>query len=467
MSQTDREPSEEHLSDDLYGVAETEVAALRQAIAAGDAEACAALIAHRHVADLADLVERLPTEIRQALVHLIGDRFAPELFTHLREDVRHELFAALEPQAVAAVITELDTDDAVDVVENLEEPIQAEVLEHLEDTDRRLVEEALAWPEESAGRLMDRAFVAMPSFWTVGDAIDHLRDEADRGAETLPDAFFDIYVVDPAYHPLGSVSLSRLLRSRRPTPLLDLIGAELHSIPVSIDQEEVAGMFRRYDLASAPVVDDAGRLVGVITHDDVMDVIHEEAEEDIMRLAGVLEDDLYLAAVRTSRSRISWLLLSMMSALVASLVIWQFETTIQDLVALAILMPVVAAIGGNAGTQAMTVAVRSIAMKELSGANSGRVIGKEVLVGVLNGLVLASLAGLIAGLWFQSPGLGAVVSGALMVNLIVAGFVGVLIPLTLNRFGVDPAVASAVFLITVTDVVGFAVFLGFAALFLV
>ncbi|HSR55581.1 MAG TPA: magnesium transporter, partial [Alphaproteobacteria bacterium] len=333
--------------------------------------------------------------------------------------------------------------------------------------DRALVEEALKWPEDSAGRLMERAFVAVPSFWTVGDTIDYLREEADKGGEKLPNEFYDLFVVDPAYHPVGSVSLSHLLRSRRPVRLEDLMNRGINAIPVETDQEEVALLFRQYDLASAPVVDSSGRLVGVITHDDVLDVIDEEAEEDIMRLGGVKEDDIYLAALKTSRSRISWLLISTLSALVASVVIWQFEGTIQEIVALAILMPIVAALGGNAGTQAMTVAVRALAVKDLTAANAKRIVGKEVMVGLFNGVVLAVIVGLVAGAWFTSLGIGLVIAGAVVVNMLAAGLMGIVIPLVLDKVGADPAVSSGVFLMTVTDVVGFSAFLGFAAIFLI
>ncbi|MCZ6886203.1 MAG: magnesium transporter, partial [Alphaproteobacteria bacterium] len=386
--------------------------------------------------------------------------------TFLEDPVRGEVLTHMAPSDVAAAITELDTDDAVDVVENLDEPVQSAVLGKLRESDRLLVEEALAWPEDSAGRLMQREIVAVPSFWTVGKTIDYLRDEAEKGATSLPDDFFDLFVVDPTHSPVGSVSLSHLLRSRRPVRMEDLMDAELHAVPVTTDQEEVALLFRQYDLASAPVVDDAGRLLGVITLDDVLDVIDEEAEEDIMHLGGVKEDDLYLAVLKTSRSRISWLLLSTLSALFASLVIWQFEATIKEIVALAILMPVVATLGGNVGTQAMTVAVRALAMRDLNAGNAGRIVGKEIMVGLFNGIFLAALVGLVVALWFASGPLGLVIAGAIMVNLVVAGLMGAVIPLVLDRAGADPAISSSVFLITITDVVGFSAFLGAAALFL-
>lgn len=466
MSEEERiEAPEEGGQGELYGVTREQVAEFRAALDAGDTQRCEDIALGLHAADLADLIERLAPPERHLLVALIGPHLAPEILTFLEDPVREEILRWMEAEHVAAAVTELETDDAVGIVEGLEAPVQAEVLGHLEDEDRALVEEALSWPEDSAGRLMQREFVALPSFWTVGDTIDDLREKAEKGGEDLPVEFFDLFVVDEAFHPVGSVSLSRLLRNRRPVRLEDLMVTDIHAIPVATDQEEVALLFRQYDLASAPVVDDDGRLVGVITHDDVLDVIHEEAEEDIMRLGGVHEDDLYHAVLRTSRSRISWLVLSLLGLFSASVVIWFFQGTIEQIVALAILMPIVAALGGNAGIQTMTVSVRALAMKELHGGNAHRIIGKEFLVAAINGLALAAVVGTVAALWF-STGIGLIIGGAIIANLLAAGFVGVLIPLTLERCGVDPAVASSVFLITVTDTLGFAAFLGAAALFL-
>ena len=467
MSDQDRiERPAETGNEELFGVTKEQIALFREALDAGDIERCQSLALELHTADLADLIEGLSPSERQILVGLIGPHLDPELLTFLEDPVRGDVVAVMEPSDVAAAVTELATDDAVDVMESLEAPVQSAVMGELEAPDRMLVEEALAWPEDSAGRMMQREIVTVPSFWTVGDTIDFLRDQAEQGAENLPDDFFDLYVVDPTHHPVGSVSLSHLLRSRRPVRIEDLMRGEVRAIPVGTDQEEVALLFRQYDLASAPVVDESGRLVGVITHDDVMDVVDEEAEEDLMRLGGVKEDDLYLAVLKTSRSRISWLMISTLSALIASVVIWQFEATIKEIVALAILMPVVAALGGNAGTQAMTVAVRALAMKDLNAGNAPRIIGKEVMVGLFNGIVLAALVGVVAALWFSSSSLGLVIAGALVTNLLVAGLMGIVIPLILDRFGADPAVSSGVFLMTVTDVVGFTAFLGAAALFL-
>ncbi|MFT5540501.1 MAG: magnesium transporter [Alphaproteobacteria bacterium] len=463
---TDRDPRPEAGSDELYGVTGDQVAAMRAALDAQDLPLVEDLTLGLHTADLADLIEGLPTSERHLLIDIIGARLDPELLTFLEEPVRDDVLERLSTKHVAAAVTELDTDDALDVVASLDGPIQAEVLEQLEAADRATLEESLSLPEDSAGRLMEREFVALPSHWTVGEIIDHLRDEAEKGGGSLPDEFYDLFVIDNDGRPIGIVSLSRILRSRRPVRLEDLMDRDINAIPLATDQEDVANLFLQYDLASAPVVDEDGKLVGVITHDDIMDVIQDEAEEDIMLLAGVKEDDIFHATLKTSRSRLSWLVLSMISAFTASLVIWYFKATIEQIVALAILMPIVSALGGNAGTQTMTVAVRAIAMKDLHRGNAARIVGKEILVSALNGAVLASMVGGVAGLWFSSLGLGVIIAAALVITMLAAGGAGVVIPLALNRFGADPAVASGVFLITVTDVVGLSAFLGFAALYL-
>ncbi|MDX1484590.1 MAG: magnesium transporter [Alphaproteobacteria bacterium] len=467
MSENDRNQIPEDAdTGELYGVTRDQIATFREALDAGETDRCESFALGLHAADLADLIESLTPAERRILVGLIGPHLDPELLPLLEDPVRDAVVGQMEPGDVAAAVSELDTDDAVDVVENLEAPVQAEVLERMKTGDRALVEEALTWPEDSAGRLMQREFVAVPSFWTVGDTIDHLRDEAERGWDALPSEFYDIYVVDPTLRPTGSVSLSHLLRSRRPVRLEDLMATDLHVVPVTTDQEEVALLFRQYDLASAPVIDDAGRLVGVITHDDVLDVAHEEAQEDIMRLGGVQEGDLYRAVLSTTRARFSWLGVNLVTAVVASIVIGFFQATIQQVVALAVLMPIVASMGGNAGTQTLTVAVRALAMHELTPSNALRIVGKETLVGAINGILFAALVGIIAWVWFGTPMIGLVIAAAMIINLLVAGLSGVVIPIGLDRFGIDPAIASSVFLTTVTDVVGFLAFLGLAALFL-
>jgi magnesium transporter len=372
---------------------------------------------------------------------------------------------------VAQAVSELDSDDAFLVVEDLEEEDQRKLLAAMDSEDRSLIEEGLAYPEYSAGRLMQREVVTVPRDWTVGATIDYMRRSADAEIASdddaqLPEVFYDIFVVDADGKPLGAVLLSRLLRTRRPVPVGDIMGTDLQVIPVDMDQEDVAHLFSQRDLVTAPVVSADGVLVGAITVDDVVDVIHEEHEEDIMRLGGVQEDDLYDAVIDTTKARLSWLVVNLGTAVLASLVIGLFEATLEKIVALAVLMPIVASMGGNAGTQTLTVAVRALATRELTSTNAMRVVAKELMVGVANGVVFAVLTGAVAWFWFSSPEIGVIIGVAMVVNMIVAALAGTGIPIALNRFGVDPAVASSVFLTTVTDIVGFFVFLALAAAFL-
>jgi len=419
------------------------------------------LVKGLHYADLADLIERLSPEDRDDLIEILGDDLPANAIAELDEAVRDDVFDEFDTGELAEVVSELDTDDAVMVVEELEEHEKKEILEAIPEEDRTLIEEALSYPEDSAGRMMQREFVAAPEFWTVGETIEYV-----RSGTKLPDRFFNIFVIDPAHHPLGVVPLSQLLRSTLDVKLSDLMQASLKTVPAEADQEEVAFLFRQRDLVSAPVVGAGGRMVGVITVDDVVDVIDEEHEEDIMRLGGVKEDDLYDSVIDTTKARFAWLLINLGTAIAASIVIGLFDATIEQIVALAVLMPIVASMGGNAGTQTLTVAVRALAMKEVSSTNALRIIGKELAVGGINGIVFAILAGAAAWLWFESGALALVIAAAMVINLLVAGLAGAAIPLALERMKIDPAVASSVFLTTITDVVGFFAFLGLAALFL-
>ncbi len=411
-----------------------------------------------HHADAADLIERLPGDKRDTLIDILSDRFDPNVMAELSESVLEGVVEQLGTDQVARVVAGMESDDAVLVIDQLDEEDQKEVLEALPEMDRTLIEEGLSFPEDSAGRLMQREVVAVPAHWNVGQAIDYMRDAAN-----LPNDFFDLFLVDPAHRPIGAIPLSRVMRTQRQVSLNTLMVQEMKLIPADMDQEEVAFLFRQRDLISAPVVDDSGRLVGVITVDDVVDVIHAEHEEDILRLGGVGEDDIFSNIFYTARTRFWWLLVNLFTAILASVVIGFFDATIEQMVALAVLMPIVASMGGNAGTQSLTVAVRAIAMKELTTTNALRVIGKEVLVGVSNGILFAVLIGLVAWVWFDNVGLGVVIGLAMVFNLIIAGLAGSAIPVMLERFHVDPAVSSAVFLTTVTDVVGFLAFLGLAA----
>jgi magnesium transporter len=442
----------------LYGLTDDLVRDIRLAVQEGRREDIPALVADLHAADLADLLEHLGSTDRIVVIQAIGDTLDAEVVTHLDETVREEVLGLLDTGQLAAVVTELESDDAIDLIEDLDEADRTELLEAIPAGERVLYEEALAWPEDSAGRLMRREVVAIPAVWTVGETIDYMRSDAE-----MPDDFYDLIVVDPTHRPVGMLPLSRILRTRRPEMITGIMDEEFRPIPVTMDQEDVAFLFRQYALVEAPVVDESGRLVGVITVDDVVDVIEEEHEEDMMRLAGMREDDYYSAVVATTRSRFSWLALNLATAILASFVIAMFDAAIEKVVALAILMPIVASMGGNAGTQTLTVTVRALAMKELTTRRALRAVAKESLVGFINGVLFAAVMGIIAWFWFASPQIGAVLAAAMVLNLLVAGLAGTLIPLALDHWGADPAVASAVFLTTITDVVGFSCFLGLGA----
>jgi magnesium transporter len=414
-----------------------------------------------HAADVADLIEQLDPERREPFVDALRPVLDPEVLSHLNPGLREEIVERFEPGELAAAVAGMETDDAVDLIEDLDEDQQREILENLPPEARALVEENLTYAERTAGRLMQRDFVAVPPFWTVGRVLDHIAEASER----LPETFYDLFVVDPMHHLVGSVPLARALRARRDARIDDLIDDEPHAVPAAMDQEEVARLFRQYALVSAPVVDASHRLIGMITVDDVVQVIDEEAEEDLLSLGGVGDTGIHRPVVETAGSRIKWLAVNLATAFLASGVISLFEATIEQIVALAVLMPIVASMGGNAGTQTLTIVVRALATREVSDANALRVLVKELAVALLNGIVFAVIVGLIAGLWYGPP-IGFVIAAAMIANLFVAGLFGVLIPLGLERLKVDPAVASAVFLTTVTDVVGFFAFLGLAALVL-
>ena len=438
---------------------------IREAIVAldsNDGSAILEIVAPLHPAEIADLIEMLRGPMRTQLVELLRPKFDPVVLTELDETVRDEVAEQLGTETIAKAIASLDSDDALNLISTLEETKQRRVLHAISYALRSMLEEGLAFPEDSAGRLMQREFVAVPTFWTVGEVIDFLRESDD-----LPDDFYDVFVVDPRHRLIGYVALNRVLRAKRPVLVRDIMIDEFVSVPVNMDQEEVAYVFAQQDLVSAPVVDDNERLIGVITIDDIVDVIHQEAEEDLMRLGGVREDDLYAAVIDTGKSRFGWLFVNLFTAVIASVVIGLFQGTIEQVVMLAVLMPIAASMGGNAGTQTLTVAVRAIAMKELTTANAYRVMSKEILVGTFNGVLFALIVGVIAWIWSGSIGIGVVMAVAMVITLIVAGFAGAAIPLALSRTRFDPAIASGVFLTTVTDVVAFLAFLGLGTWFLV
>ena len=448
-------------TDEVFGVTDEFYSAIEQALIEGPAERALAFVAELHVADLADILEDLRPPERRQMLDLLGANLDAEVLTYLNASVREEVIETLGPQRLARLLIDLDSDDAVEVFEDLDEAFQHRILTALPQAYRHVLVESLTFPEDSAGRLMQREVVVIPSAWTLGETIDYM-----RAADDLPDDFYDLYIVDPKHHPIGKIPLSRVLRTRRPVRLTEIMETDLKTIPAETDQEEVAHMFRQYGLVSAPVVDEGGRLLGAVTVDDVVHIIEEEAEEDALKLAGVAEVDLYSAMLDTTRARFPWLVINLATAILASAVIGIFEGTIQQIVALAVLMPIVASMGGNAGTQTLTVAVRAIAMKDLTEATTRRFVGKEVLVGAANGILFAVMVAAVAWLWFGSPEIALVIAAAMVVNMIVAGLSGTLIPLALERAGVDPAIASSVFLTTVTDVVGFFAFLGLAAVFL-
>ncbi|HZO47344.1 MAG TPA: magnesium transporter [Xanthobacteraceae bacterium] len=431
-----------------------------RAIEAADALALRELVGELHEADLGDLIEALDQDLRPRLVELLGHDFDFTALTEVDDTVREEILEELPAETVAEGVRDLDTDDAVAILEDLPKDEQTEILEQLPATERVALARGLDYPENSAGRRMQDEFIAVGPSWTVGQTIDYMRETPN-----LPDRFWELYVVDADRRLKGIVALDRLLRTKRPVPIAELIDEELHPVQVDDDQEEVARLFERYDLVSAPVVDENQRLVGVITFDDIVDVIEEEAEEDIKALGGVgREEELSDSVWTTTRSRFTWLFANLLTALLASWVISQFEGSIQKMVALAVLMPIVASMGGNAGTQTMTVAVRALATRELSSANAWRVIRRELMVGVLNGLAFALIMAVIAAAWFHVTDLGIVIALAMVTVLAAAALGGILIPLALIRLGVDPAVSSGPFVTTVTDVVGFFSFLGIATL---
>jgi len=374
-----------------------------EAIESGETDRVLDLTEPLHHTDVADLLERLSDEDRAKLVEIIRPEFEAEILIDLDDAVRDDVVDLLGIEEVAAAVIELESDDAVQVMEELDEADQQQVLDAIPDDERVMIEEGLAYPDDSAGRLMQREVVRVPTFWTVGECIDFLRRHADTDESSLPERFYNLFVVDPKHRPAGTVALDTLLRTRRPVPLTQIMDPEMKLVPVTADQEDVAFLFRQRDLASAPVVDESGRLVGAITIDDIVDVIDEEYEEDLLHMGGVAEDDLYDAAIDTTKARFSWLVVNLITAIVASIVIGLFDATIDQIVALAILMPIVASMGGNAGTQTLTVVVRALAMKELTTTNAARLVGKELMVGVFNGVIFAVLAGGVAWLWFGNP----------------------------------------------------------------
>jgi magnesium transporter len=448
------------LRDEEGGMVAAFVQEVAAAVAAGDGEHLRALVAGLHEADQGALLEALEPEDRPRLIELLGDEFDFAALTEVDDSVREEILDELDTETVAEGFRDLESDDAVYILEDLDQEERDEILDALPASEQVALRKSLDYPEGSAGRLMQTALVAVPPFWTVDRTIKHLRSAPD-----LPDSFMEVFVVDPGHRLLGQIFLDRLLRGQRPVPVEALMTSDRRRVRVTDPAEEVARLFERYNLVSAPVVDEADRLVGVITIDDMVDVLQEEADDEIRALGGVSPDEeLSDTVLRTVRSRFGWLFVNLLTAFLASSVLGLFEGTLQKMVALAVLAPIVASQGGNAATQTMTVAVRALAMRELGTANALRVTLRETFVGLLNGVGFGILTGIVAAVVFADRNLGIVIGLAMVVNLVAGALGGILIPMALERWGADPAVSSGVFVTTVTDVVGFFAFLGIATL---
>lgn len=460
MSETELEPQvaapESELDEDDRLKPEF-VRSVLDAVEAHDDEAARALVEPLHPADIADLFELTPHEDRAALARAVADLLDGDVFAEMNDYVREDLIDALEPHQVADIAAELDTDDAVAIIEDMEPEDQREVLRAMEPDDRAAIEEALSYPEESAGRLMQRELIAVPEHWTVGDVLDYLRRNDD-----LTTDFWEIFVVDPAHKPIGTCALSWILRTPRAILVSDVMKREQTLIPVDMDQEEVALRFQKYALISAAVIDPNGRLVGMITVDDVVHIISEEAGEDVLLLSGAGEGDINEPVFDSYKTRVRWLIANLGTATIAATIIWLFQGTLDKMIALAALMPVVAGVGGNAGTQTLAVTVRALATNQLTDSNSFRTVQREMKVALLNGGTIAALIGAVVGLLFWNAELGAVIAAAMLFNIVIAGLAGVIVPLTLDRYNADPAVASSIFVTMTTDSMGFLVFLGLA-----
>ena len=447
--------------DASYVINKQKMAIVLSALASGNRVDLTEVLEPLHPADIADIIEQLNTTDRARFIRLYDTEFYGDILSEIDEHIREEVIAELKPDVLAEAVRDLESDDVVDIVEDLEEEQKETILDALEEGDRVAVQSLLSYPEQSAGRLMQREVVMAPEHWSVGMAIDFLRNDAN-----LPEQFYHIVLVDPRLHPVGNVSLGKLMSSKRSVLLREIIEDVFQVIPADQDEADVAYAFNQYHLISAPVVDMENRVVGVITIDDAMVVLDEELEEDIMLLAGVGDSSVSDTIIETVRGRLPWLAVNLATAILASIVIAQFEATIAQFVALAILMPIIASMGGNAATQSLTVAVRAIATKDISSTNIGRVIRREVGVGILTGLIFAVSMGLIGVFWFGTAMLGVVIAISMLINLVVANLAGTTIPVILEKLGIDPALASGAFVTTVTDVVGFFAFLSIAGILL-
>ena len=447
--------------DASYVINKQKMAIVLSALASGNRVDLTEVLEPLHPADIADIIEQLNTTDRARFIRLYDTEFYGDILSEIDEHIREEVISELKPDVLAEAVRDLESDDVVDIVEDLEEEQKETILNALDEGDRVAVQSLLSYPEQSAGRLMQREVVMAPEHWSVGMAIDFLRNDAN-----LPEQFYHIVLVDPRLHPVGNVSLGKLMSSKRSVLLKEIIEDVFQVIPADQNEADVAYAFNQYHLISAPVVDMENRVVGVITIDDAMVVLDEELEEDIMLLAGVGDSSVSDTIIETVRGRLPWLAVNLVTAILASIVIAQFEATIAQFVALAILMPIIASMGGNAATQSLTVAVRAIATKDISSTNIGRVIRREIGVGILTGLIFAVSMGLIGVFWFGTAMLGVVIAISMLINLVVANLAGTTIPVILEKLGIDPALASGAFVTTVTDVVGFFAFLSIAGILL-
>ena len=466
MSEQNLQNTSSDVPLDATMVDSRDIEALRFAIGHQNRDEILVCLRGEHPADIADIFEQLSVDDRLGLVDLAADVLSPAVLAELEDEVVEDVLPLLEPEQISEAVAELDSDDAIQIIEELDDKRRAAVMAGLSTKERQEVEAGFAFDEETAGRLMQREFVAAPEFWTVGQAVDHMRVQGEKGGDALPDLFFDLYIIDSRFHPLGYLPLSTLMQSSRDTALKNVMLSLPALIDPKMDQEDVAYLFEKYNLISAPVVDAGGRLSGMITVDDMVEVIREENTEDMLALAGVSDAGLTDTAFSTVRARAPWLLVNLITAVCASLVISLFKDEIKTLVALAVLMPIVASLGGNTGIQALTVAIRALVTRDLTPANTWRVVRREAFAALMNGVIFAVLLAGITYIWFKDPKLSLVIGVALIFNFFCAGLAGILVPLGLKKVGADPAVASSVFVTTVTDVIGFFAFLGLASVFL-
>tara|TARA_B100001175_G_scaffold302643_1_gene296878 strand:- start:413 stop:1792 length:1380 start_codon:yes stop_codon:yes gene_type:complete len=413
-----------------------------------------------HAADVADLIENLNTDTRNKLIEIEAFTLEPEIFIELNESLQSEVLLLLKPESIAKILRKLESDNALQILEKIEENKKKKVLNNLSPQDRFLLEEGLSYPEDSAARIMQREFTAVPSDWTVGQTIDYLRENKE-----LPEEFLEIFIVDEDFKPIGTVPSSRVLRTPRDSKMNSIMREIPVLISVNMDKEEVGLTFENYNLVSAGVVNKDNKLIGMITADDVVTVVQEEAEEDVLRLAGVGDEEITDGVLKKTKRRFSWLLLNLFTAIIASIVIGFFQEDIEKVVALAVLMPIVASMGGNAGMQTLAVTIRAIAKQEISSGNFYKVVTKEFVIGILNGIIFAIISGIIVQFWFKELDLSILIAVAMILNMIVAGLFGILVPVSLKKFNIDPALASSVFVTTITDVIGFLSFLGIGSFF--